>query len=185
MLTKSNKMGLDLSINSTGICINDNGKLMYINIVPEVTRSQRRNEYEIAKNEKFRDVVGLKMIEYQKHDGDDDYNIFQIKSIISILIDDYNIKEVTLEAPALQASGRATATMAGLNYVIRQLLIEKGIIFKLVQPTTLKKWFTGNGRADKGLMVRCWRELEPMANELKAMKIDDFADSYALLKYGI
>lgn len=167
-------MGLDLSINSTGVCVRDgNGIFIYYNIVPHITRNQRRAEGD-----------RLYMIKYNKEDGDDDHNIYEIKNTIRTIIDEYNITEVTMEAPALQAHGRASITMAGLNYAVRQMLMEKGIPFKLVQPTALKKWFTGNGMADKGLMVRCWKELDPLGKELKGMKTDDLADSYALCCWG-
>ena len=166
-------MGLDLSINSTGICINDNGKLLYINIVPHKTRNQRKAECD-----------RFEVLEYNKSDGDDDHNIFEIKNVIRKLIIDNHIEHVVMEAPAFQAHGRSTITLAGLNYSIRQMLMELDIKFEMVQPTTLKKWFTGNGMADKGLMVRCWKELDPLGKILKAVKLDDLADSYALLKWG-
>ena len=162
-------MGLDLSINSTGVCFNNGDDVIYCNIVPKITRNQRRNESD-----------RLMMIEYNKIDGNDDHNIYEICRIVENLIEEYNINKVVMEAPAFQAHGRSTITLAGLNYSIRQMLMRVVVEYETVQPTTLKKWFTGNGMADKGMMVRCWKVLDPIANTLKAMKIDDLADSYAL-----
>lgn len=164
-------MGLDLSINSTGVCIRTDSDCIYKIITPHITRSMRRSDDEI-----------LEHIEYQKSDNDD-HNIYMIKEAIRSLIKEYNISHVTLEAPALQAKGRSVITLAGLNYSIRQMLLEEKIPFDTVQPSALKKWFTGNGKADKNLMCHCWRALEPHSKQWKSIKVDDIADAYALAHF--
>jgi len=45
----------------------------------------------------------------------------------------------------------------------------------------VKKNFTGNGVADKGLMMETYFQLEPWARDVsKYIKMDDIADSYAM-----
>lgn len=166
------KAGLDLSINNTGICILHNNEYKYYLLTSKETRALKK-----ANHPRF------DYLTYNKTE-DDDENIFQIKYKIKSLIAQYNIEHITIEAPALQAKGRATVSLAGLNYSIRQMLKELGISFTLVQPTTLKKWFSGNGQADKNLMCHCWRMLDPISKELKSIKVDDLADAYALCNWN-
>lgn len=166
------KMGLDLSINNTGIAIQTQDKTFYYLITSKETRSLKK-----IKHNRF------DYLTYSKTDEDDD-NIFEICHKIKYLINKHNITYITLEAPALNAKGRAAVTIAGLNYSVRQMLKELQIPYNLIQPTALKKEFTGNGCADKELMCYCWKILDPISNELKGIKVDDLADAYALLNFS-
>lgn len=165
-------IGLDLSINSTGVAIDVDGEIHYKIITPKLTRTQKRIDHD-----RFEYVL------YNKTDDDDD-NIYEICQCVENIINQYGVTNVTLEAPAYQAHGRSAITMAGLNYSVRQLLKHMNVNYTLVQPTSLKKWFTGNGCADKNLMCHCWRMLDPIHDELKGIKVDDIADAYALLMHS-
>ena len=163
--------GIDLSLNSTGVCIYDsttNQHLYYI-ILPHMTRGQRRAMD--SSNGK------LTYIEYDKTDSDDE-NIYNIKNQIKDILTTHNITHAYIESPALQAKGRSVITLSGLNYSVRQMLLENQITFLPIQPTALKSWFTGNGMADKDLMIYCWYQIEKF--KPKAIKVDDMADAFAL-----
>lgn len=161
--------GLDLSLNSTGVCIYTGKTHLYYIILPHMTRGQRRT----MDSSKGR----LTYIEYDKTDSDDE-NIHEIKTKIKELLTKHNVTNAYIEAPAFQAKGRATITLSGLNYSVRQMMMENQITFQAIQPTTLKSWFTGNGMADKKLMIFCWERVEKF--KPKAVKLDDMADSFAL-----
>ena len=55
-------IGLDLSINSTGICVNDDGNYSYYVIPPHITRKQKAINSTV-----------LPYVEYQKGDSDSEY----------------------------------------------------------------------------------------------------------------
>lgn len=52
-------IGLDLSINSTGVCVNDDGNYSYYVITPHITRKQKAINSTV-----------LTYVEYQKGDSD-------------------------------------------------------------------------------------------------------------------
>ena len=165
-------MGLDLSINNTGIAIETERGVIYYLITSKETRSLKKIEH-----------GRFDYLTYDKNDEDDD-NIFEICNKIKYLIHKHDITHITLEAPTLNEKGRAAVTIAALKYIVRQILKLLQIPYKLVQPTALKKEFTGNGCADKDLMCYCWKTLDPISNELKGIKVDDLADAYALLNFS-
>lgn len=70
--------------------------------------------------------------------------------------------------------------LAGLNFMIRSMIIEMGKGFKPVElivgtPGEIKKFATGNGNANKDLILSCFKMIYP---ELDLPKLDDIADAY-------
>lgn len=70
--------------------------------------------------------------------------------------------------------------LAGLNFMIRSMVIEMGKGFKPVElivgtPGEIKKLATGNGNANKDLILSCFKMIYP---ELDLPKLDDIADAY-------
>ena len=70
--------------------------------------------------------------------------------------------------------------LAGLNFMIRSMVIEMGKGFKPVElivgtPGEIKKFATGNGNANKDLILSCFKMIYP---ELDLPKLDDIADAY-------
>lgn len=75
----------------------------------------------------------------------------------------------------------AIAELSALNFMIRDLCHAFEIEFTILPPTSVKKMFTGNGQADKELMMESFFRLFPSMRELeKIIKLDDIADSYAM-----
>ena len=60
---------------------------------------------------------------------------------------------VYIEGPAFQAKGRSILEMGALHYLIRIFLFVHKINYKIIAPTTLKKFVTGSGRGKKELML--------------------------------
>lgn len=70
--------------------------------------------------------------------------------------------------------------LAGLNFMIRSMVIEMGKGFKPVElivgtPGEIKKFATGNGNANKDLILSCFKMIYP---DLDLPKLDDIADAY-------
>lgn len=70
--------------------------------------------------------------------------------------------------------------LAGLNFMIRFMVIEMSKGFKPVElivgtPGEIKKFATGNGNANKDLILSCFKMIYP---ELDLPKLDDIADAY-------
>ena len=115
------------------------------------------------------------------------------KAIISIILlykiqyapQNYKI-EVYMEGVAF--SSRRTQSLVelgALNYNIRINLIKLGIPFHIITPSANKKAFTGNGAADKELMIKTFLMLNPSYQPLVGyIKMDDIADAFALATFS-
>lgn len=163
------KIGIDPSINSTGICILADKPIYYI-ITPHLTRKM-----------KAIDNDRIHYIEYNKCDLNG--NIRQIAYNIQTICNDYDIDSAIIEAPAFMASGRVV-DLSLLNGYIRCILDLCIIDYKAVPPTSIKKNFCANGQADKDVMIASWKMLDPEMYEItKEVKQDDLADAYAMAIY--
>jgi crossover junction endodeoxyribonuclease RuvC len=116
-------VGIDPSINATGIIVLDQDK----NIIEQKLFS--------VKSELFEESL----LKYEK----------EIRFIPNIV----NLGAVYLEGPAYQAAGRAILQMGALHYMTRLFLFKKQANYKIIAPGTLKKFVTGTGRAKKDLML--------------------------------
>ena len=115
------------------------------------------------------------------------------KAIISIILlykiqyapQNYKI-EVYMEGVAF--SSRRTQSLVelgALNYNIRINLIKLGIPFHIITPSANKKSFTGNGVADKELMIKTFLMLNPSYQPLVGyIKMDDITDAFALATFS-
>ena len=116
-------VGVDPSINATGIIVLDEGA----NIIEQKLFSVKDEMFEKS------------LLKYEK----------EIGFIPNIL----NLQAVYLEGPAYQATGRVILQMGALHYMTRLFLHKKGKNYKIIAPGTLKKFVTGTGRAKKDLML--------------------------------
>ena len=159
------RIGLDLSINSTGVCIcEDSKEPIYYFIIPDKLSKKQK-----AASQHKR----INFITYDKIKGKCDSN------------DDI---KVVIEDVALAAKGASIITLTLLNGWMRCLLTQNGIDYITVPPTQWKKNMLGNGSADKELIVYCWSAIDNSAcvalmnNGIVAKHID-IADAYFLAKY--
>lgn len=136
----------------------------------------------------------------------------EIKKILKLYINKIKLDDsfdeircfVTIEANAYSAGGRTVSLieLAGLNYLIRNMIIELSqknnfiiykkqkinVSFELIvePPTVIKKFATTRGDADKDLMLFCFKlKNEEFFNALEGFKLDDVADSYFMAYYGL
>ena len=100
-------------------------------------------------------------------------------------ISKYNneISVIAIESPAFMAKGKVADLAMIVGGVYYGLSNDYSSI--LVPPTTLKKFFTGNGRAKKkDMLAKC--PLDLLTEFTKYYKkIDDLVDAYALALYAM
>jgi crossover junction endodeoxyribonuclease RuvC len=60
---------------------------------------------------------------------------------------------IYLEGLSFASKGQSILELSGLHYFVRVYLYETNCFFKLIPPTTLKKFITGTGKAKKELML--------------------------------
>ena len=179
------KIGIDPSINCTGICVWDTDrdthcyymipskttKKMdsfchdFVHILPYIKRDIRNSEY--SEKEKF------------KFD-----NIYNISNKIGIILDMFKPTHVYMEGISYGSVGSAALVdLAFLNATIRMELKMRNIEFEIVSPTSLKKFACANGQAEKDIMIDAWKRMDSNISNIKDIKVDDLADSYFLAHY--
>lgn len=176
-------VGLDLSINSTGVCLN-RGKekgYEYKIIVPKL--SKRMNAINEMK------TCSISHVEYDKIKDNISSNIRCIGEKICDIIKDFKdeIELVVIEDVAMAARGRSIIDLTLLNGYVRCMLDQMGLRYKTVTPTQWKKKILGNGQADKELIVYHWAKFDQ--ENCRAMfhskcKCDDVADAFFLTCWG-
>ena len=67
--------------------------------------------------------------------------------------------------------------------MVRYMLTSLGIPFTIISPTSNKKNATGNGNADKDMMIDAWRRLDHSISDIQDIKIDDLADAFFLSQH--
>ena len=182
-------IGIDPSFSSTAIVVVKDGSLLKSYIV---THNKPKVKYtKIA--EQYNNIFEYVNYEYMVSGDDSELiktqNVIEAtKAIISIILlyksQGYNI-EVYMEGVAF--SSRRTQSLVelgALNFNIRINLIKHDIPFHIITPSANKKAFTGNGAADKELMIKTFLMLNPEFRSLVGyIKMDDIADAFALATF--
>ena len=187
-------IGIDPSLNSTGICVNVEGKCKYYIITSKMTKkmSAFKNEYiqylPYEKQDTNKKLNEYADVEYNK--AQNIYNICErIRTIIKANVewhagDNLNNCEIFMEGVSYGSIGSAALVdLSGLNFAIRNVLLDLGVKFTIVSPSQNKKFATGNGAADKELMIYSWLKVEKHLKDITEIKIDDLADAYFLSNY--
>ena len=131
------------------------------------------------------EIVDSFNIKTQKKDFDNDgdlatyIRIGEIASNILVILADYQpIEMIAIETCAFGAKGRVV-DLGGLHHVLAHRLLMNGFNIVPIAPTSLKKFFTGNGRAKKNDMLNsCSSEVQEMGLS------EDQIDAYALALYA-
>lgn len=184
-------IGIDPSFSSTAIVVVKDGSLLKSYIV---THNKPKVKYNKVSS-RFTSIFEYVHYEYMVPGIDQEVELLKTqniieatKAIISIILlyknQGYKI-EVYMEGVAF--SSRRTQSLVelgALNYNIRINLIKHDIPFHIITPSANKKAFTGNGAADKKLMIKTFLMLNPSYHPLVGyIKMDDIADAFALATY--
>ena len=191
-------VGIDPSINSTGITINiwENNSLFtevfYIIKGNKLTKKEQKvtedddlNKVIYSTYEKIdiKDAVDSHELELIKTK-----NLLNIVNVISHIITVYSKHcdyiYVGMEGLSYGSSVRTRSIyeLAGLNYLIRNELMTKHMCkLYILPPTEVKKFATGIGNCSKDAVINVFSSIFP--NLLKIPKIDDIADSWFICNY--
>lgn len=176
-------IGIDPSINSTGICVNKDGTYIYYIITSKMTKKMKE-----FKHKKFHYLPYEKELYNDKEYTDKEIiktnNFYQILQHIKSLLKKYKPDRVIMEGISYgSVSGSSLADLAGLNFLIRMLIKECNIKFTIVSPTSLKKFVCANGQAEKDVIIESWKRMDKNINDITEIKIDDLADAFFLSNY--
>ena len=183
-------LGIDQSLNSTGVCLlteetflND-GKIVvkrkynYWIIASKMTKKMEQFRYKNINIIGYNKRVGE---DYESKEAAKTLNIFDICSVIDSIIKKYKPDCICMEGISYGNVGSASLVdLAGLNYCIRMVALNRGLAFHIISPTQLKKEATGNGGAEKEEMVWAWKQCDPTIKDVAEIKIDDLADAFFL-----
>lgn len=188
-------LGIDLSIQSTGIC--ENGTKFHL-IVSDNLYSKKT--IESLKNTTFKHFKFYFYEHFHIKDQKEfnkSLNTYHIyKHLQSILKSIHKDSQVYMEGIAMGATGTIDQ-LSGINYLTRILLFNRGLPFDnlhIISPTTLKKHSVGKGDVDKLVMIEAFMTIishlknKTLYKEIQLLqslkiKIDDIADSYFLSQY--
>lgn len=113
-----------------------------------------------------------------KFRGSDEERIeFLARKVVSA-VRRYGVYFCVIEDAAFNAKGRGKTILSELNGVVKNRLMKNGVIFIPKAPTTLKKHFTGSGKASKEEMLTRAQEIDP------DILSDDVADALAAASFG-
>lgn len=171
------KIGIDPSIKSTCICINKDNKRFEFHLVLTSPTQKLLKKLGSFNN------IKVHLVEIEDHE---DKELKKTRQVFFILNEIKNIlkkypknSEVILESIALQAKGTID-TLAGLNFGIRNICLEKDFNLRVIQPTKIKKQGLGTGFASKEEVIESLLVWFPEFELLKSEKIDDIADSWMM-----
>ena len=189
--TKQLIIGVDPSFSSTGIAVVKDNQLIKSYIV---THNKPKVKYtKIAKQ--YNNIFEYVNYEYMVPGADADAELIKTQNIIEatkailsiILLYKNQGYKIAVYMEGVAFSSRRTQSLVelgALNFNIRINLIKLGIPFHIITPSANKKAFTGNGAADKELMIKTFLILNPDYQSLVGyIKMDDIADAFAVATY--
>lgn len=148
-------LGLDLSLTGTGVVVLEDGKVVVEELIKSKPHEEKTPVHEIER-------------------------IVLIKERILTIAEESNPDLVCIEGLAFGVrNATALVQLAGLNYMIREYLWQRGIKFLIVAPTSLKKFTTGHGNAKKEEMM-----LEVFNKYGIAFTDDNCNDAFCLANLG-
>ena len=189
-------IGIDPSINSTGLTIlkYDNNELVnekFFIIKPN--KLTKKEENISLKNFKYLIYNKIDLSEYKENNHDSEYyktiNIIEISELIYKTICKNTHKDdnivISMEGISYGSSIRTKSIfdLAGLNYLIRNLIIKNGHMKLLIcPPQEIKKFASGKGNSLKDILINSFLILYPKYEIIP--KLDDLVDSYYMSKYA-
>jgi len=146
-------LGVDLSLTGTGIALLEDEKLVYSGTI----KSKKEGDTPTTEVLRINTIVG---------------------SVMEHVTEDVDI--VVLEGIAFMAKSTALAQLSGLTYLVRSKLVERGVPFLVVAPTSLKKFVTGKGNSPKDVMM-----LETFKRFGVSIPENNQCDAYGLAQVGL
>lgn len=149
-------VGLDLSLARTGVVVLDGDNLVTSGVV------KSKPDGDSPKDELDRLVEICTNIEKMVFESDRRVDIISIEGLA------FMARNTT-----------ALVQLAGLNYFVRKMCVDRGVPFVIVAPTSLKKFISGKGVGDKNIMM-----LEVYKKYGFTFLDDNENDAFVLAKIG-
>lgn len=179
------KIGIDPSINCTGICVWDTevDSHTYYMIPSKMTKKMMNlthNDIHIIPYIKS----DYKNLEYSAKEFIKFDNIYKVCCIIDDIIQKYQPDIVYMEGVSYGSVGSAALVdLSFLNASIRMVLKRHNKEFVIISPTSLKKFVCGNGQAEKDIIIDAWKRMDNNVSQISDIKTDDLADAFFLAHY--
>lgn len=178
-------IGIDPSINCTGVCVwdEDKNEHTYYMVPSKMTKKMKEfkhNYIHITPYEK----TDTKNMEYSDKEASKFDNIYEVVQRVQAVVQAKNPSRIVMEGVSYGSMGSAAIVdLCFLNSALRMMLKQNGVPFQIVSPTSLKKFACSNGQAEKDVIIDAWKRLDPHISDIYTIKVDDLADSYFLAHY--
>jgi len=106
--------------------------------------------------------------------------LLSIRNTIENLLHKESTESIYLEGLSFASKGQSIMELAALHYFIRIYLFENKLKYKVIPPTSLKKFVTGKGQAKKNLML-----LKVYKKWGVEFQDDNICDAYSLSRMAL
>ena len=194
-------VGIDPSINSTGITIARYENNVEVEIKFYIIKNGKLTKRESAANDSidnFEYIIYNKIDLTQFKDDNHVFEYYKTKNMVEVVNTIYDlilnevkkysaIVNVVIEGISYGSSIRTKSIfdLAGLNYMIRYKLITSDIQhlnLSIATPSNIKKYATGKGNANKESIMTIFKYIFPEIQNIP--KLDDIADSYFMAMFS-
>lgn|SRR5574343_323006 len=151
-------IGIDFSINSTGICHNENDKLNYISHFKchQVKGKVKENIKLLETSDNFKISYHDRVLKNPDYSLGEFEKITDASIITNSIIEEIdkipNISMIGLEGFSYQSIGASFIELVGYQYLLREKILNKNIKLKILSPTQIKQ-FVGKGNYKKEEMI--------------------------------
>ena len=194
-------VGIDPSINSTGITIARYENNVEVEIKFYIIKNGKLTKRESAANDSidnFEYIIYNKIDLTQFKDDNHVFEYYKTKNMVEVVNTIYDlilnevkkytsVVNVVIEGISYGSSIRTKSIfdLAGLNYMIRYKLITSDIQhlnLSIATPSNIKKYATGKGNANKESIMTIIKYIFPEMQNIP--KLDDIADSYFMAMFS-
>ena len=194
-------VGIDPSINSTGITIARYENNVEVEIKFYIIKNGKLTKRESAANDSidnFEYIIYNKIDLTQFKDDNHVFEYYKTKNMVEVVNTIYDlilnevkkysaIVNVVIEGISYGSSIRTKSIfdLAGLNYMIRYKLITRDtqhLNLSIATPSNIKKYATGKGNANKESIMTIFKYIFPEMQNIP--KLDDIADSYFMAMFS-
>ena len=194
-------VGIDPSINSTGITIARYENNVEVEIKFYIIKNSKLTKRESAANDSidnFEYIIYNKIDLTQFKDDNHVFEYYKTKNMVEVVNTIYDlilnevkkysaVVNVVIEGISYGSSIRTKSVfdLAGLNYMIRYKLITGDIQhlnLSIATPSNIKKYATGKGNANKESIMTIFKYIFPEMQNIP--KLDDIADSYFMAMFS-
>ena len=174
--TKKTIIGIDYSLTSPAVCVND-GKLKF---------------YYLTTKKKWIGQQSKDIIGYEHKEWTDPIQRFTyISDFVFDILFTTNNPKIFIEGYSFGSKGQGLFQIAENCGILKYRLLEKNYGYNTVVPSVVKKGATGKGNADKDMMYEAFCKELPDYNLKKSFDtekvgnpLSDIVDSYYIKKVG-